>query len=280
MQLFQYKNDFVNQLKIPFGIEEAKSFFFMLCDSYLNMDKIAVALNSSHIISSTQLNKFELAKERLLNHEPIQHIIGHAYFYGNEFKVTPDTLIPRPETEELVDWIIQDIQNPDVNILDIGTGTGCIPVSLALELTKAKVSTMDISAEALKIAKINADNLNAQVNFIQQDVLKLDSFNQEYQIVVSNPPYVRESEKEQMHKNVVDFEPETALYVSDSDPLIFYLKIADLFLHQAHKKALLYFEINEYLSQELKDQLIEKGFTSVEIRQDFRGKDRMIKAHL
>ncbi|WP_238527924.1 peptide chain release factor N(5)-glutamine methyltransferase [Aquimarina agarivorans] len=263
-----------------YGKEEAQQFFYILCEAYLGYKKVDVALNSHQAITAKFVQKFEKAVERLVTWEPIQYILGSAYFYGNEFVVTKDTLIPRPETEELVDWIVSDSENAEKKILDIGTGSGCIATSLALQLPAAKVIAVDISIGALVTAAENAKRLHASVNFEQQDILSATSFLDVYDVVVSNPPYVRNSEKEFMQPNVLEFEPQSALFVSDYNPLLFYKKIAHLFLAQAKKDAILYFEINEYLAEELSIFLVGIGFKLPEIKKDFRGKDRMLKAIL
>ena len=280
VELIQLKNNLLKVLIPQYGVEESEQFFFMLSETYLGVSKIDVALNPKLLVNKEKHVLFSSALERLLTNEPIQYIIGSTYFYGNDFEVNRHTLIPRPETEELVDWIINDTGNKALKILDIGTGSGCIAISVAHKLPKAQLTAMDISAEALTMAKKNADKLKVCVNFEEQDVLKLTEFTNEFDIVVSNPPYVRELEKEMMSANVLDYEPDLALFVSDTNPLIFYYKIAELFLAQAKKNALLYFEINEYLGTELKEGLQKMGFTFVEIRQDFRAKERMLKASI
>ena len=280
MQLIQLKNQFVAVLKQQYGADEAAQFFYMLAEESLQLSKIEVALESNFIVSKEQHTYFTEAQKRLQQSEPIQHIIGKAYFYANDFLVNEHTLIPRPETEELIEWIVNDTKSEDISVLDIGTGSGCIAISLAKQLKKTQVSAMDVSAEALKVANTNALKLKTEVRFIEQNVLELDKLDQAYDIVVSNPPYVRESEKELMKANVLDFEPDTALFVSNADPLIFYRKIAQLFLANAKKTSRLYFEINEYLSKELTELLYTLGFTSIEVKKDFRGKDRMLKATL
>ena len=280
MQLIQLKNQFVAVLKQQYGADEAAHFFYMLAEESLQLSKIEVALESNFIVSKEQQAYFTKAQRRLQQSEPIQHIIGKAYFYANDFLVNEHTLIPRPETEELIEWIVHNTKSEDISVLDIGTGSGCIAISLAKQLKKTQVSAMDVSAEALKVANTNALKLKTEVRFIEQNVLELDKLDQAYDIVVSNPPYVRESEKELMKANVLDFEPDTALFVSNADPLIFYRKIAQLFLANAKKTSRLYFEINEYLSKELTELLYTLGFTSVEVKKDFREKDRMLKATL
>ena len=280
MQLFPYKNHFITQLTELYGREEAEQFFYMLSEHFLGFTKVEVALEAQKELTPAEIGEFDQALKRLKQQEPIQYIIGKTYFYGNDFKVTTATLIPRPETEELVKWIIADNQDRNINILDIGTGSGCIAISLSQNLSRARVSAVDISAEALLIAKENATNLNVSVNFQQQDILNATSFSDNFDVVVSNPPYVRDLEKEMMSANVLDYEPGTALFVTNEDPLLFYRKIAQLFLAEAKKEATLYFEINEYLGSELKELLSNLGFQFVEIRKDFRGKDRMLKATL
>ncbi len=213
----------------------------------------------------------EVDMGRMLSSEPIQYIIGEAHFYGREFYVNPSTLIPRGETEELVHLIIKDLgQNFNGTILDIGTGSGIIATTLSLELPNAKISAIDISAEAVETAKRSAERYSASVNFYLQDIFTTE--NLEFDVVVSNPPYIRESEMEQMHSNVLDFEPHTALFVSDSDPLIFYREIAK------RTPAQLYFEINEALGEEMVAMLTEQGFSQIEIIKDIHNRDRVCRA--
>ena len=214
----------------------------------------------------------------LKQEKPIQQIVGYAWFYGHKFSVNEQVLIPRPETEELVDWILKD--KPDgKSILDIGTGTGCIPITIALNST-AQVSTVDISDLAIAQAKENAKNLNASINFIQADILAKESIDKldTYDVIVSNPPYVLESDKELMANNVLDNEPHLALFVPNDDALKFYIAIADIATKKLTKNGLLYFEIHEDKGQETLDMLTRKGFENLELRKDLQGKDRMVKA--
>ena len=205
--------------------------------------------------------------------KPIQYIIGEAPFYGLSFKVTPDTLIPRQETEELVRLIITENENFKGDILDIGTGTGCIAISLSVNLQKANVSASDFSQGALEVAQTNAQKNNAKVNFIHDDILNT-SITGSFDIIVSNPPYVLESEKRLMSINVVDFEPPTALYVPDDVPLLFYEKIADFASEHLKDRGKLYFEINESFGPQMAEMMIAKGFKNVRIIKDINGKDR------
>lgn len=232
---------------------------------------------------------------RLGNNEPLQHVLGYSEFYDHRFKCDGRALVPRPETEELVEWIMSNwstanSQQSTVKILDIGTGTGCIALSLAKELTNSMVTALDISEEALSLAKENAKLLELEnVDFIRGDILNIATQNtetqniaslQKYEIIVSNPPYVRECEKADMEANVLDYDPHTALFVTDDDPLIFYRAIGKFALTHLTPNGALYFEINQYLGQETCDLLIGLGYKNVELREDINGNARMIKATL
>lgn len=239
-------------------------------------------------LTEEQQKWFDNAIVRLQNNEPIQHILGYTTFYGRKFKCDRRALIPRPETEELVDWIINDCstlnsQLPTLNIVDIGTGTGCIALSLAKELVNAKVTALDISEKALSLAKENAELLETKnVDFIKGDILN-KTFNSQlstFNFIVSNPPYVRECEKVDMEANVLDYDPHTALFVSDEDPLVFYRAIAEFGLEHLAPNGALYFEINQYLGQETCDLLVALGYKNVELRKDINDNPRMVKAIL
>ena len=220
---------------------------------------------------------------RLKTGEPVQYILGHTEFYGLPFKVNPSVLIPRPETEELVAWAISSVGSSQLavgNILDIGTGSGCIAISLKKNLVDAEVSAIDISTEALKTAKENAGLNNVDINFIRADILnrKSEIENPNFEIIISNPPYVTPDDKKQMHTNVTDFEPHTALFVPDDDPLVFYKAIADFALDHLEKDGLLFFEINESYGGQIVDILAHKSFKNIELRKDMSDRFRMIKA--
>jgi len=275
------KKNFVEKLTPLYGNNEASQFFYLLCEHYLGFSKVDISLNFDYELPTALHLQFQKAAGRLLKQEPIQYIIGTTYFYGNTFKVTPATLIPRPETEELVDWIITDHPKTSAAILDIGTGSGCIAISLAKELLNTDVSAIDFSSDALAIAATNASQIGASIHFVEQDILSALKLKSDYEIIVSNPPYVRELEKKEMSSNVLDFEPNSALFVSDNDPLIFYRKIAELIVASylnSPKKRFLYYEINEYLADETVTMLSLLGFHSIEIKNDFRNKPRMLKA--
>jgi release factor glutamine methyltransferase len=222
---------------------------------------------------------------RLQTGEPIQYILGHTEFHGLPFNVNPSVLIPRPETEELVEWILDTEDNlPFIidNILDIGTGSGCIAISLKKELPGVAVTAIDISPTALQTAQENAALNHVQVNFIQADILNptTEIENLQFDIIVSNPPYVTLQDKTQMHRNVTDFEPHSALFVPENDPLVFYKAIADFALKTLRPEGVLFFEINESLGNETMEMLKSKGFKNIEMRKDMSGRDRIIRTKI
>jgi release factor glutamine methyltransferase len=238
-------------------------------------------LNKNKKLTDVQSQKINELLTRLLNHEPIQYILNECWFFGLKFYVDKNVLIPRPETEELVDWIIKNIKFPfkELKILDIGTGSGCIAVSLKRKLRKAELWACDISQAALNVAEKNSQDLQADINFIQLDFLneternKLPSFD----IIVSNPPYVPEKDKAAMRKNVLNFEPHTALFVTENNALVFYETIADFSRQHLNKKGSIFCEIHESIGKDVKEIFLQKGFES-EIKKDMQGKDRMIKS--
>jgi len=234
-------------------------------------------------LTSAQSKQINAILTRLQTGEPLQYILGHTEFYGLPFKVNPSVLIPRPETEELVEWILTEVgsrQSAVGNILDVGTGSGCIPITLKKHLPQVNVSTVDISAGAINTAKQNAELNKVEVNFIKNDILNPTDnslLTSHYSLIVSNPPYVTLHDKTQMHRNVTDFEPHTALFVPEDDPLIFYKAIADFALKTLTTEGLLFFEINESLGNETVEMLKDKGFNNIELRKDMSGRDRMIR---
>jgi len=279
LKLSQLKINYTTQLQGMYDREEIHSFFYLLCDSFLNYRRFDVSMNHDRLLSKPTIARFDSALARLQAREPIQYILGCTEFYGLPFQVNKHTLIPRPETEELVDWILYHVQNQGVvlDILDIGTGSGCIAVALAKSLPRASISALDISHKAIALAKENAINNNVSVSFSDQDILDTKSLEKKYDVIVSNPPYVRQQEKKAMHTNVLAYEPSNALFVPNGDPLLFYRKIAQLAMVSLQTKGWLYFEINEYLSKEMDVLLKEIGFANIEIKKDFRAVPRMIK---
>lgn len=290
MKLKDLKQKFHEHLDAIYGKEEVQTFFFMLTEYYNTIKRIDLALNTDLTIEDDFFLKYESALEALKNHQPIQYIIGQTEFYGLPFYVNENTLIPRPETEELVELILSNTTakshpelvegNNQFNILDIGTGTGCIVISLAKQLPNTSVSAIDVSAKALEIANKNAELNQVNINFIENDILKicdseLDS-ETKFDIIVSNPPYVRQLEKQQMQNNVLNHEPHLALFVEDENPLIFYRAITQFATKNLKPNGELYFEINEYLGKEMIALLEEFGFKNIHLKQDIFGKDRMI----
>ncbi len=257
--------------------------FIVLCfEELLNLKRSDLLLNAEKTMSESELLKFNFAIKDLKKQKPLQYILGSADFYGLKFKVNGSVLIPRPETEELVDLIIKENKGKALRILDIGTGSGCIPVSLKKNLPISVVEAIDISEEALQVAKENAQANGVDVRFFQEDVLnpKNELKNLRYDIIVSNPPYIKESEKEAMHKNVLDHEPHLALFVYDTDALLFYKAIADHALQMLNPGGRIYFEINAEHGLETQQMLENKGFKNVVLIKDMSNKNRILRGSI
>lgn len=280
MKIKDLRTHFIDHLQEIYPLEEVHSFFQITAHHFLNYSRIDIVLHLEEEVTEIQVQQFLDTQTRLANQEPIQYILGDTEFYGLPFEVTKDTLIPRPETEELVTWVIDDynLGEREIQILDIGTGSGCIAISIAKHLNTAVVSAYDVSKGAMEVAKRNATQNDVTVQFDIVDILQTPSLSKSFDVIVSNPPYVRELEKEEMKPNVLDNEPHTALFVSDIDPLIFYRKIGQLAFDNLSPAGSLFFEINQYLSKETKQLLQDIGFTEVIVRKDMFGNDRMIKA--
>lgn len=281
MLLKQYKNHFFDSLQGIQDEQEIESFFFILTEYLHNLKRVDVALNPNFKLSDAEVEKWNIILADLQQEKPIQYITGEAWFFGLQFDVNENTLIPRPETEELVEWIIESqkskVQSQKCEILDIGTGTGCIPISLKTNLPQANVSAIDVSEKALEVAKRNAVSNRVDISFIQADILEVEDLSQYFDIIVSNPPYVRNLEKEEIKKNVLDYEPHLALFVEDTDALLFYRKIAQLALKNLAPNGLLFFEINQYLGKETVELLENFVFKNIELKKDIYGNDRMIR---
>ncbi len=268
-----------NELQEIYPARETESMAYILLEFVLKYSRIHIQLSKTEELEIASVSQIEKYVEELKTKKPIQYILGETEFYDLIFKVNEHTLIPRPETEELVHAIINENPISGLNILDIGTGSACIPISLAKNLKNANIASADISSEAIKKAKENAKLNTVDIKFFNRDILRWDDFEWEnYDIIVSNPPYVTESEKEKMDANVLDHEPHTALFVSDHDPLLFYRTIANLASKYLNAKGKLYFEINESLGKEMIELLEEKNFTNIRLQKDINGKDRMISA--
>ncbi len=295
---------FRDELQGQYDKSELETFIAYCFEEFLGIKRNEIVLKGNDTMSESELLKFNFAIKDLKNNRPIQHILGKADFYGLKFYVNEHVLIPRPETEELVHLVIQEnveggsqkeekkakdaeLKTNDsrlIAILDIGTGSGCIPIVLKKKIPSAKVYTLDISEKVLAIAKRNAKLNEVDIEFAQHDILSEKqlpvSFPPKFDIIVSNPPYVRNLEKENIDRNVLDHEPHLALFVSDEDPLIFYKTIADLALNNLKKEGKIYFEINEYLGEETKEILVNKGFKNVQLLKDINGKNRILRGEI
>jgi release factor glutamine methyltransferase len=257
---------------------EIRNISYLVAEQLLNYSKIDFHLKDQEPISPESAEKFRQALIRLKNWEPVQYIVGATEFYGLPFRVDRRVLIPRPETEELVEWIIRENSRKPVSILDIGTGSGCIAVTIAKNLPQAKVSACDISEAALALAGVNAEINRTAVRFFHMDVLNGNvHVPEKMDVIVSNPPYVRHREKSLMRRNVLDYEPEHALFVPDENPLVFYRSIALMGRKYLNDGGKLYMEINEQFPAELGRLLENTGYYGIEVRKDMAGKPRMIK---
>lgn len=265
-------NNWSSQLSL-YSKQEADALVNWILEHHLGMRRV----DMMHFLEEKDLPEALMQDfERLKTGEPIQYILGHGPFYGREFKVSQATLIPRNETEELIHMIIKENQTEGLRILDIGTGTGCIPITLALEMKSPVVFGVDISKEALEIATLNAKKLHAAVYFSPCDILTELPQTQELDILVSNPPYIPTGEKEKMHRNVLDFEPHLALFVENGDPLKFYKTIAEKGIHLLRPAGKIYFEINERFGDEVAELLTNYGFKNVKVTKDLNEKDRIV----
>ncbi len=279
MKLHELKNLFHSELEKLYPKTEIDSFLTILTEHQLGLTRIDRALQPSFEIKENDCIYFSEAIQSLLKEIPVQYITGKTEFYSLPFHVNQNVLIPRPETEDLVHLILENSKNETkLNILDIGTGSGCIAISLAKNLPNAKIWALDFSKKAIETAKKNALLNKVEITFIQQDILKTNTLSQMFDIIVSNPPYVRELEKKEMQNNVLKHEPHTALFVEDNNPLLFYIKIAELAKKHLIKSGVLYFEINQYLGNETIQMLKEKGFTHNELKKDIFGNDRITKS--
>lgn len=275
----QIRETIYKRLQNQFDPAEIDSFYQMITTSVLGKSRVELALEPHFILSNNQVEQIEQILNRLEKNEPIQYILGKTQFYGLTLNVNPNVLIPRPETEELVDWILKEnlTQNPNLSLLDIGTGSGAIAISLSKNFL-GEVTAFDISELALDTAQENADLNQSFVHFIEFDILNDCWEGEPFDIIVSNPPYVRELEKQEIKANVLEFEPHLALFVPDHNPLLFYDRIADFALQHLNENGKLYFEINQYLGLETCELLQKKGFKNIELKKDIYGNDRMIRA--
>lgn len=287
MNLLQLEKYFHQRLRANYPDSEIENFFFWTLEEILGIQRIDFVLQKNNAVDYQNIDRIKKVIQRLRNEEPIQYIFGSTEFYGLLFNVSTDTLIPRPETEELVEWIIETVKQDEylsslseLRILDIGTGTGCIAITLTKLIPSANTTAVDISKNALTVAESNSALNEVNVHFVISNVLELSSLENEFDIIVSNPPYVRNSEKIEIKNNVLKYEPDTALFVEDDDPLLFYRKIGKLSLESLNPNGYLFFEINQYLGKEMVDLLSDLGYQHIELRKDLFGNDRMTRCQL
>lgn len=283
MTIKELINISAQDLSEVYALDEAKYILKLLIADFLKLNKQQLILASNHQASCELKDFVSFCISKLSESEPFQYILGFENFYGYDFRVDKNVLIPRPETEEIVEWILNTLpENSEANIIDIGTGSACIPIVLKKMLPSAKIEAVDVSKGALEIARKNDEIHETNIVFHEIDILndKLWHFDSKFDVIVSNPPYIPNSEKVLMHKNVLDFEPHLALFVEDNEALIFYEKIADFALKYLNKNGFLFFECNEYNAPEVVQMLSCKGFVNIELRKDMSGRDRMIKANL
>lgn len=282
MRILQdFELSFQHELKSIYDSDEIKSIFLLVIEEILGIKRITYPFRKDDIVSENDAARLQDILQDLKKSRPIQYILNKADFYGEFFEVNEAVLIPRQETEELVDLIIKThATSSHLKVIDIGTGSGCIPIILSKYLNQAQVTTVDISKEAIHTAKKNAQSLGEPVHFINADILEWDYVfsDQQYDIIVSNPPYITPNEKQQMQQNVLAYEPELALFIEESAPLIFYDVISSFALKHLAPNGDLYFEINQYLGPETKDLIEKKGFRQVQLIKDINGANRIIHA--
>ncbi|MBD0776555.1 peptide chain release factor N(5)-glutamine methyltransferase [Maribacter sp. ANRC-HE7] len=281
MLLREIRNIYHKELDPIYPKEEVDSFFYLAISHFLDLERFVLAMQPNLTLTKEKEQPLFEVLSQLRLEKPIQYILGATDFMDMEFIVNKDVLIPRPETEELVRWIIEEHNNHHTpfTILDIGTGSGCIAIALAKALKNTKVFALDVSKRALRTAELNAQKNKVEIVYIQSDILKTESLEEKFDIIVSNPPYVRVLEKEYMNSNVIENEPEIALFVSDDDPLVFYRKIIQFAIEHLKQDGWLYFEINQYLGSETKALLVDR-FVEIELRKDIFGKERMLRAKI
>lgn len=289
MLLKEIKNIFHKELDEVYPVEEVDTFFYMMLEHYLGLERFILALEPNFIVSKKEEQPLFEGLSKLKLEKPIQYILGETEFMDLKFSVNKSVLVPRPETEELVRWILDNCQvevSRNLKILDIGTGSGCIAISLAKNLPNAKVYALDVSEEALVVAKENAEFNEVAIEFIHADILELETLGfdsaqpDNFDIIVSNPPYVREKEKAAMQTNVLEHEPQLALFVTNEKPLVFYKRITAFAKTHLNEGGALYFEVNQYLGEETKQLLEDQDFSEIELRKDMFGNDRMLKGTL
>ena len=277
MTVSEIQKTYWDELSTVYDEREARAITKIVFEKILELQSHKLFLERFRILTTDQIERLKAVLKRLLTHEPVQHILEEADFYGLKFKVSQHVLIPRPETEELVEWIYSEIQNQHSVILDIGTGSGCIPISLAKKFPGATISAIDISEEALEVARDNNQLNQTLVTFYKQDILNECLAGDKYDIIVSNPPYISTNEENSLASNVLKFEPHLALFAKGNDDLIFYRRIAELAMGALKPNGKLFFEIHQERGQSVMELMRHYGFMNTELRKDLSGKDRMVK---
>lgn len=277
MNIKELEQKYIQSLNELYSADEAKAILNLSVTNILKISNSELLKRKNEALSTKETSSLLKILSVLKTGKPVQQVLGETFFYDLPFKVNTHVLIPRPETEELVDWIINEVKDKKESFLDIGAGSGCISVTVKKHLPNLEVSALDISAEAIQLAAENAKLNNTDINFIEADILNYSS-DEKYDVIASNPPYIRQLEKADMHENVLAHEPHSALFVSDENPLVFYEAIADFALKNLNPNGYLFFEINEYLWAETLQVLIDKRFKNIELKKDMQGKDRMIMA--
>jgi release factor glutamine methyltransferase len=278
MILKDLKRQFVDLISTVYELDECTALFDLTADRYLNISRLSYFQIQNNTVNAPLAHQVLQVANELSTGKPLQYIFGDTVFYGLKFYVNSNVLIPRPETEELVHLIIQTVRKSthiSNNLLDIGTGTGCIPITLKKHLNNLEVSAIDVSPEALEVAIKNAELNEVNINYIHADILTYTA-EKRYDLIVSNPPYIKEDEKASMHQNVLTYEPHLALFVSNENPLLFYKAIAEFSRTNLNENGFLFFEINEYLGEQVRLMLAEKGFRHIQVLKDMQSKDRIV----
>lgn len=279
MKLFQFRSLFYSRLKPIYPETEIAGIYGLLLEKYMGITRLEAAIKAQDSVEVEVLRQLETALTRLETQEPIQYILEEAYFCGLSLRVSSATLIPRPETEELVAWIIEDYKSVEqpIKAMDIGTGSGCIALALKKEWKESEITAIDISKEALEVAKYNAKSLELSIEFMQLNILDGDLQKENLDFIVSNPPYVCETEKKEMRSNVLDYEPDLALFVADSNPLLFYRRILEVAQKTVKEEGSVYFEINENFALETIELAKRSGWGNTKLKRDIFERDRMLR---
>ena len=280
MKTIEFRNHFYKELEEVYPVTEVQSFLKRLIQFYFKWDPTFISTHPNYILNKSEITQLNFALLELKKNRPIQYILNEAFFMGHSFYVNESVLIPRPETEELVSWILFDffLSNNKLNVLDIGTGSGCISISLLKVNPKLNITGIDVSSLAIEVAKKNAKRHKVDVCFLQRNIIALSNWEQSLDVIVSNPPYIKPEEKPEMFSNVLDYEPHLALFTPEDDSLFFYKKITSFAEKNLKTDGLLYFEINPKYMESLKKMISSYSFKDIVVRNDIFGKNRMLKA--